>query len=323
MSSKLAPDSSFPELISGADFPLFNQVKTDPAGRQDPIREGAGPITSDSLAAESIRQHGGFSQNRDAAPLGVTSENSTLSNTDTSAATELRPAKDAETRAAYEDQEAAAKKEGGDELGRDAGAAGARQSEQQLGSTDDQPQKSATMGAQQSGQKLGSTEDQPQKSDAPERDASAAGLGSPGGPQQKKQKQDHPQTEQVEDVHPTGESGGSQEHDGHKHGNKHKHKHADEVQGGAAPTYVDVDVVNRPLHGKPKGKNLQEGGFDDEDPNASGTAEIGSENDPGRLAEQKFLRRDAEAAADAGSGPRRKVVTDDGRYDALPSEEQA
>ena len=74
---------------------------------------------------------------------------------------------------------------------------------------------------------------------------------------------------------------------------------------------------------KPKGKNLTEGGFDD-DPsnNASFTADIGSDNDPGRVAEAAFQRRNAESGPDAGgSGPRQKEITGDGQYDVLEADQ--
>jgi hypothetical protein len=68
------------------------KVTTDPSAYQQPIEEPSGPVANDSLAAQSVRQGGAFSQNRDAEPLGVSGSKSTLNNTDTSAATELPPA---------------------------------------------------------------------------------------------------------------------------------------------------------------------------------------------------------------------------------------
>ncbi|KAJ5793733.1 hypothetical protein N7457_000332 [Penicillium paradoxum] len=65
------------------------KVTTDPRAQQEPIREPSGPITNDSLAAESIRQGGAFSSNRGAEPMGVSSEQSTVNNTDTSASIKL------------------------------------------------------------------------------------------------------------------------------------------------------------------------------------------------------------------------------------------
>lgn len=96
---------------------------------------------------------------------------------------------------------------------------------------------------------------------------------------------------------------------------------ADVHQGDTAPTYV------HPAHatgGKPKGKNLTEGGFDDDDvsKNASFNSDIGDENDPGRAAENKFARENAESGADAGGGPRQKGVSGDGQYDVLETDQQ-
>ncbi|KAJ5135514.1 uncharacterized protein N7515_004792 [Penicillium bovifimosum] len=67
------------------------KVTTDPRRYQQPREEPSGPITNDSLAAESIRQGGGFSSNRGAQPMGASSDNSTVNNTDTSASKKLDP----------------------------------------------------------------------------------------------------------------------------------------------------------------------------------------------------------------------------------------
>ncbi|KAL8699937.1 MAG: hypothetical protein Q9201_005726 [Fulgogasparrea decipioides] len=75
---------------------------TDPASYQNPTREGAGAVASDSLAAESVRSGGGFSENRDSAPLSVSGGSSTLNNTNTSGARILDPAPDAAEREAKE-----------------------------------------------------------------------------------------------------------------------------------------------------------------------------------------------------------------------------
>lgn len=55
---------------------------------QDPT----GPVASDSLAADSIKQSGGFADNKNAVPLSVKGASSTLNTTDTSGATALHPA---------------------------------------------------------------------------------------------------------------------------------------------------------------------------------------------------------------------------------------
>lgn len=65
------------------------KVTTDPKAYQQPISEPAGPVSNDSLAAESSTHGGAFSQNRGAEPLGVSGGQSTLNNTSTSGATTL------------------------------------------------------------------------------------------------------------------------------------------------------------------------------------------------------------------------------------------
>ena len=76
---------------------------------------------------------------------------------------------------------------------------------------------------------------------------------------------------------------------------------------------------------KPKGRNITEGGFDSDDANnASFTGEIGTENDPGRAAEQKLQRDNAQPGQDAGSGPRQKGIETDGiGYEKLRADEDA
>ncbi|KAI4253899.1 MAG: hypothetical protein LQ352_003407 [Teloschistes flavicans] len=75
---------------------------TDPEAYQNPIRESAGAVASDSLAAESSRSGGAFSENRNSEPLSVSGSSSTFNNTDTSGAIKLDPAPDAAEREAKE-----------------------------------------------------------------------------------------------------------------------------------------------------------------------------------------------------------------------------
>ena len=88
-------------------------------------------------------------------------------------------------------------------------------------------------------------------------------------------------------------------------------------QGETAPNYVTPVISHG---GKPKGKNLTEGGFED-DPsnNASFTAEIGSENDPGRLSESVFQRQ-AETVAGGGRS-RQGGARGEGQYAVLEDEQ--
>ena len=77
---------------------LRNQVTTDPRSKI-PIHEGVGTVTSDSLAAESLRGDGHFGEgNPKAAASAQSSTGSTATNTDTSGARKLDAAIDAEAR---------------------------------------------------------------------------------------------------------------------------------------------------------------------------------------------------------------------------------
>lgn len=90
------------------------------------------------------------------------------------------------------------------------------------------------------------------------------------------------------------------------------------VTGGYAGA---AELARAPGELKPKGKNITEGGFDSNAPNASfNNAEIGSKKDPGRVAEAKFGRENAEVAGGMG---KQKGDTGDSVYDALKSEEEA
>jgi hypothetical protein len=81
---------------------------------------------------------------------------------------------------------------------------------------------------------------------------------------------------------------------------------------GVAPTYVNSQYVD--THG-PKGKDLKEGGFDEgDDKNASFTSDIGDENDPGRLAELKFAKENAEMGEDTAP---KQGGSGEGLYDVL------
>jgi hypothetical protein len=86
---------------------------------------------------------------------------------------------------------------------------------------------------------------------------------------------------------------------------------------GTAPRYLNSQYVDG---GGPKGSNLTEGRFDSDDAkNASFNNEIGTKMDPGRLAEQKMIRENADAAGDAAM-PRQKGVSGDNTFDALESD---
>lgn len=89
---------------------------------------------------------------------------------------------------------------------------------------------------------------------------------------------------------------------------------------GTAPSYVNSQFVDKK---GPHGKNITEGGFESDDKNnASMNSEIGGENDPGRLAEQKFENANSDAKGNAGIS-RQTGVTGDSQYDALDNETSA
>lgn len=72
---------------------------------------------------------------------------------------------------------------------------------------------------------------------------------------------------------------------------------------------------------KPKGKNITEGGFDD-DPskNASFNSEIGTENDPGRQAEQDLQMKSQ--AVSGSSAPKQKMgEAEKSQYDVLTDDQ--
>ncbi|KAG2415177.1 hypothetical protein HFD88_006368 [Aspergillus terreus] len=94
-----------------------------------------------------------------------------------------------------------------------------------------------------------------------------------------------------------------------------------QYNGGQAPSYV-ADVTGDFGDKKPKGRNLTEGGFDDSN-NASFNTDIGSQNDPGRLAENKFQRREAESGPDAAGGARQKGVDNQHWYQPLQPDQRA
>ena len=86
----------------------------------------------------------------------------------------------------------------------------------------------------------------------------------------------------------------------------------------AAPGYV-ADVTQPFGQSKPKGKNITEGG--DFDGPSTDTAEIGSEEDPGRKAEGDFQRMTQSASGN--TGPRQKETEEgSGPYDVLEDDQK-
>lgn len=66
---------------------------------------------------------------------------------------------------------------------------------------------------------------------------------------------------------------------------------------------------------KPHGKNITEGGFDPNAPNASFNNDVGGKNDPARVALGGMQEADVPSAG--GAGPRQGGLTKDGQFDTL------
>jgi hypothetical protein len=66
----------------------------------------------------------------------------------------------------------------------------------------------------------------------------------------------------------------------------------------------------------PRGKNITEGGFDENAPNASFNSDIGGKNDPGRKA-LRDMQKSALQPVGVVGGAGQKGVTDDGQFDVL------
>ncbi|KAF2838413.1 hypothetical protein M501DRAFT_1032331 [Patellaria atrata CBS 101060] len=216
------------------------KVTTDPASIRNPVNEGTGVVTSDSLAAESLSSGGDFaSGNPGVAASKQPSKGTTTNNTDTSGATTLGSAPDAEARQAQEGWSESASLKAGGNLGKEGG----------VGPTYNT----------QGGSNSGST---------PYNTTTGSGTNNGG-------------------IAPTGAYSGS----------------------------ADGVLENQGVFA-PKGKNITEGDFDSDAPNASFNSEIATKDDPGRAAENKFQRQNAEAGADA-AGSRKPAFAADGQYDNL------
>ncbi|KAL8680213.1 MAG: hypothetical protein Q9186_003571 [Xanthomendoza sp. 1 TL-2023] len=247
---------------------------TDPSTFQNPISESAGPIASDSLAAESTNAGGAFSSNRNANPQSVSGDSSTFNNTDTSGARVLDAAPDAAEREAKE-----AWREVPDEA---RGSAGKKYPEGA-----GEVEFSGTHNADgYSGGSSTTTESGRQGSSG---DDGYAPSGIRGG------------------AAPGTEGDGSS--------SSSSNKNAED-----APGYIASVQSEAAQTGKPHGQNITEGGFESDDSkNASFTSEIGSENDPGRAAEEQF-QTTAQGAA-GGKGEVQRELTKDGQFDVLETDQ--
>ena len=270
---------------------MWSQNTSDPAAKHATTSEATGAVASDSLAAESTNAGGAFSENN-SAPLNVSGSKSTLANTDISGATTLAPAPDAaerEAKAAWQENADETKGPGGAKYSEAAGGQGNFPGSHNA----DGYSGGSSAAKKELENESGSATYDTKTSNAGDGSSASALEGDSRGE--------------------TGVSGLGASTGSSSEGNS---------ESASAPGYVGSVVSEATRSGKPKGKNITEGGFDSDDKNnASFTSDIGDENDPGRLSENKFQRSNAESGPDAGSGPRQKGLTGDGQYDALETEQ--
>jgi len=95
---------------------------------------------------------------------------------------------------------------------------------------------------------------------------------------------------------------------------------------GTAPTgsYAGSDRSAIPSGNfKPHGKSLKTEGFEGNEPNASFNQAIGTDDDPGRMAENRLAGGNAQTASAAGNKDFAMNMGKGGQYDALKVEEGA
>ncbi|KAF2169872.1 hypothetical protein M409DRAFT_20286 [Zasmidium cellare ATCC 36951] len=94
-------------------------------------------------------------------------------------------------------------------------------------------------------------------------------------------------------------------------------------ESGVGPTY-NASVSSSTNQGDnfaPKGKNLQEGGFDSSAPNASFNSDVGGKKDPGRVALGQFEQENVPVAG--GAGPRQSQIDGESSFDKLGGDASA
>ena len=267
------------------------QNTTDPRAKQE-IREGAGAVASDSLAAESARSGGGFSENRDSEPLAVKGSNSTFANTNTSSATTLNPAPSASDRDSANDSAGNTKYP--ETTGGQGQFPGVHNADGYYGGSTKAKQEMSSGGGS------GEYNTQPGSTD---KSSASTGVGTSTSSAQR-----------------GAGSSGQGDSTSTSSGNT-----ADNPQLDPAPSYVTPVVAQPGPHtGKPHGKNLHDvtdTGFDDDTgKDINKLVDVDSQDHPSRKAVQDFQSSNASAI---GTGPTQGKVTGEGVYDALNSDEQA
>ena len=265
--------------------PKPGSASTDPSVPQEPT----GPVASDSLAAESIQDSGGFSENTNATPLGVRGASSTLANTDTSGATILPPAASGADRQRQEQ-----KGLGSDERGT---AGGVKYPE-----GDPPPSFTGTHGMDQG--YVG----------GPSADRETSGYQASGLSSSEAQREASTTTAEgqqsssdTSDFTSTATSGAAG-----------VRPYVDQ-----APNYAGVvsGAISSEGQYKPKGANLVEGDIPE---TKTFTGDVGGQHDPGRVAEEQMLRKQGRMPGEGVGGIRQSMPGagdgSTGQYDALDTE---
>lgn len=285
-------------------------MKSDPLS-DHPRAERAGPVASDSLAAESTRQGGGFGENRGAEPLGVKGSSSNFANTDTSGATTLAPARDATERDAHATEY---------DISKDLKGPGGRKYPEALGGQVDDPQR-AHGSETYSG---GSAEAKEEPRSVESGDQSADAGSNPSGNQAREEPgQASNSGGSVRETRDAEAGNQAREETGQASNSDDSVRETRDAEASLprnpAPGYAAY-IASSTSGGKPKGKDLTEGGFDD-DPanNASLNPDVDSENDPAREAIKHFQGVTQSASGDAG--PAQKKLSGEGQYDVLGTDE--
>jgi hypothetical protein len=264
--------------------------------RDEAPQEPTGAVASDSLAAESTRAGGGFSENENPEIMGVKGSQSTLNTTDTSGASVLHPASSG---AAREQQDAMGL--GSDEKGASGVKypEGAGQPEFDGSTNRDGYAGGPSSGKTSSG--YNTTEARGSNSGAFDRDTTTGTT---------------PDTDQISSSggiagNATGENSGF---DGDSSGPS--------AGAGVRPFVDEAPTAQSGIlpagSQKPKGTNLTEGGIPE---TKTFTGNVGGQHDPGRLAEQSFQNINANADRGAGQQETGEVeLGGKGGFEVLESE---
>lgn len=289
-------------------------------------REATGPVAADSLAADSLRESGGFAENENAHALGVKGGQSTLNTTGTQGATALHPAQSGAAREKQDARAAGADEKGHTGLKLDA-----------LGQADFDGQHSLRgyVGGPSRGGGAGPGENV--KAGDSDFGASRGGATNAG-------QKDSNIRSTGSDFTGSGGSGVTSNTSSSSSSTANTTSSSAAAAGGpkagtgvrphvdAAPNYVGAVTGSVLSEGtfKPKGQNLEDADMTQSIPQTKTfTGDVGGVHDPGRLAERDFEGRNTDPntelskAGEDGGRQRDGPVASEGRggqYDVLESE---